>query len=202
MSKVKDAKRKIIVEEALDLFLARSIGSVTIADVAAEVGVGEASMYRYFGKKQTLVIEAGIRLWQRASGEFLLIGDGSGFDNLSEFYHTFLEVYRKHREFYNFIYEFDLYISGEQDSDVGEYGEQLVEFKTVFDRAYRKGIEDGSVKDLEQPDIFYFSTTHALLNLCKKLSTAGELIHQDSLISKEDEIQQIIDLILYRLKAN
>lgn len=201
MSKLKDARRKIIVESALDLYLSRSIGAVTMADVANDVGVGEASLYRYFGKKQNLVIEAAVLLWQRASAEFLKINDGNGFDNLAAFYNTFLEVYKEHKEFYNFIYEFDLLILGDVDADVGEYDEQFVKFKEIFDNAYKKGLSDGSVRDIENPDVFYFATTHALLNLCKKLSFAGELIHQDSLISKEDEIGQIIKLILFRLKA-
>lgn len=201
MNKVMDAKRRLIAEEALELFLERSINAVTMSEVAAAAGVGEASLYRYFGKKQRLVVEAGVLLWQRASKEFLILKDGSGFENLSAFYNTFLQVYIKHREFYNFIYEFDLYISSEAYAETGEYGEQLISFKEIFDDAYSKGVSDGSVRRLEKPDVFYFATTHALLNLCKKLSTAAELVHEDSLISKEEEIAQLIKLILFGLKA-
>ena len=62
MSKIKDAQMNVILDEATKLFFEKSITNVTMSDIASEIGVGEATLYRYFGKKQNLVIKVAERL--------------------------------------------------------------------------------------------------------------------------------------------
>lgn len=50
---LKDAKIKYIIDRATELFLQRSVGEVTVKDISDAVGVGEATVYRYFGKSKT-----------------------------------------------------------------------------------------------------------------------------------------------------
>ena len=48
---LKDVKMNFLVDIATDLFICRSIQDVTIKDIAVSAQVGEATIYRYFGKK-------------------------------------------------------------------------------------------------------------------------------------------------------
>jgi len=47
--------------------------------------------------------------------------------------------------------------------------------------------------------MFYYSTTHALLELCKKLSIKGAVLSQDNVIEKRAQIQCLVDIILSAL---
>ena len=50
---LKDAKVNFLVDMATDLFMSRSIQEVTIRDIAISAQVGEATIYRYFGKNRS-----------------------------------------------------------------------------------------------------------------------------------------------------
>ena len=59
---ITDAKTNFILDEALALFLERSVGEVTVRDIAVRAGVGEATIYRYFSTKHNLVCAAATKL--------------------------------------------------------------------------------------------------------------------------------------------
>ena len=75
------------------------------------------------------------------------------------------------------------------------YESALDQFKNDFMKAYEVGLKDGSVKPQKDIEMFYFTTTHALLELCKKLSMK-EVLNQDKTIEKTSEIKCLINLIL------
>ena len=79
------------------------------------------------------------------------------------------------------------------------YEEGIASFKSSFDEAYKKGVEDDSIQVIDNIDDFYFATTHALMGLCKKLAYQN-VISQDFKIDKVGEIKVLIETILYRLK--
>ena len=72
MSKIKDAQMNVILDEATKLFFEKSITSVTMSDIASEIGVGEATLYRYFGKKQNLVIKVAEKLSSNLLEKYLV----------------------------------------------------------------------------------------------------------------------------------
>ena len=85
-------------------------------------------------------------------------------------------------------------------TDADDYAIGLELFKSAFGDAYFRGIEDGSVKKLSNWEIFYYSTAHAMLELCKKLS-APNIVIQDASHQKEKEIETLIEIILNTLKV-
>ena len=73
---LKDAKVNFLVDIATDLFMARSIQEVTIKDIAVSAQVGEATIYRYFGKKQSLVVRSAMKLQQAVNAEYFKLEQG------------------------------------------------------------------------------------------------------------------------------
>ena len=57
-------QKETIVGCAAALFLAHGIEDVKMTDIAAEAGVGVASLYRHFQTKERLAILAGSFLWK------------------------------------------------------------------------------------------------------------------------------------------
>ena len=59
---VMDAKRNYVVDTATNLVLSRPLSRVTVRDVAQEAGVGEATVYRYFSTKTSLIVACALKL--------------------------------------------------------------------------------------------------------------------------------------------
>lgn len=200
MNRIKQTAKDSVVKDACELFLSRSISETTIKDVAVKSGVGEATVYRYFGNKQNLVALVALKLQKDVfDGYFKLTGE-NGFEKLKKFYESYLDIFKAHPEFYRFIREFDVY-SLDFTPNLKEYSEGLDLFKDEFLSAYLTGVKDKSVKETENSENFYYATTHAMLELCKKLSTNVNIVKQDETVEREVEIRILIDIILTHLKA-
>lgn len=197
---IRDVKLNYIVETALALFLEQSIHNVTVRDIAEKAGIGEATVYRYFSRKQNIVQAAAEKLEKEVlSHYFRPMPEKSGAGRLTAFYEVYLRVFRDHPEFYRFVREFDSYLLSEGISSSEEYAAGIDKFYDYFMEAFRDGVADGSIKNKEDPRIFYYATTHAMLELCKKLSIAGDIVRQDSTIERVDEINELKRVILLSL---
>jgi AcrR family transcriptional regulator len=197
---LRDAKINFLVNVATDLFISRSIQDVTMKDIAVAAQVGEATLYRYFGKKQTLVMQVALKLRGLITSDYFRLDQMEvGYGQIEIFYMSYLEIFKEHRELYKFIREFDMYMRGEDKDSLNQYEAAISLFRTEYIKAYKLGVKDGSIKPQEDIEMFYFSTTHALLELCKKLAMK-EVLNQDKTIDKEKEIKCLIDLFLKSIK--
>ncbi len=185
---------------ATDLFMSRSIQEVTIRDIAVSAQVGEATIYRYFGKKQELVVQSAMKLQGIVSSGYFKLDDKlNGYQKLEAFYLSYLNIFDQHRNFYKFLSEFDAYMCTENKDVLNPYEDAIDQYKSAFMKAYEQGLKDGSVKEQENIDLFYFSTTHAILELCKKLALKADL-NQYLVIEKLGEDRCFISIVLNSLK--
>ena len=197
---IRDVKLNYIVETATALFMERSIRNVTVRDIAEKAGIGEATVYRYFARKQNIVQAAAEKLQAEVLGHYYRAMPGkTGAERLTAFYDVYPRVFRDHPEFYRFVQEFDGYLIAEGLSSSEEYAAGIDKFYDYFMAAFRDGVADGSIKDKEDPRLFYYATTHAMLELCKKLSVAGDIVRQDSTVERIAEINELKRVILLSL---
>ena len=199
MNKIKDKAKDFIIEEACRLFLEKSISGVTMSDIAKEVGVGDATMYRYFGTKQNVVMAVAVKLAKEVyENYFANQGEKSGYERVKDFFYRYLEIFKSHNSYFSFIRDFDAFILTEAKEKF-DYESEIDLYRDRFFEAYNLGLEDGSIRKLDNPELFYYSSTHSLLNLCKTLSFSGNLLSQDERMVKEDEVKELIDIILFRV---
>ena len=198
---LKDVKRNFLVETATQLFLSKGIDNVTIKDIADEAGVGEMTIYRYFKKKTNIVAESVMLLQQTVLVNYFKLDNGkTGFEKLSIFYNSYLGVFKDRPDFFRFIREFDLLMREEETNSLQAYESGLSVFKNQYFEAYELGLKDGSVKKIDNLELFYFTSTHALIELCKKLSYERVVLSQDEKINKVDEINCLINAFLTMVK--
>ena len=197
---IKDVRRNTIIERAIKLFCENSIMEIKIKDVAEACNIGEATFYRYFSRRRALVMACALKLSERMCELFEDDLGGTGFERLSRFYYRFYEIFGDHAEYYRFLSEFDAYCLNKDITDLDQYSDNLDVFKERFVAAYKAGLEDGSVKKVWDLDLFYYSTTHAMLSLCKKLATESHIVRQDDLTDKRQEVRLVIEVILNSLK--
>lgn len=198
---VRDAKINFIVEVATNLFLERSINDVSMKDIAVKAGIGEATLYRYFSKKETIVLQCVLKLQESVNSRYFKLSNGrTGFEKLEIFYNSYLKVFEDTPDYFNFIKEFDAYMCNQSGANLDLYEKEIDEYKMTFMGAYLFGVLDKTVKEIDDIETFYFSTTHALLELCKKLSTKKALLTQDKTSKKAAEINYLVEIILNSLK--
>ena len=198
---LQEAKTNFVVEVAKELFLSRSISSVTIKDIALEAKVGEMTIYRYFGRKQNIVLAVAIKLQQQIAKYFDTSIGQSGYEKLTIFYQSYLKIFLDSPNLYSFIYEFDSYMQDNQVDDVLQnYEDSLLPYKKTYLEAYELGLKDGTIKKQNDIESFYYTTTHALIELCKKLSRGSGLLQQDKRIDKQKEVNTLISIFLQFLK--
>ena len=197
---ITDAKRNFIVDESLALFLERSVSEVTVHDIAVRAGVGEATVYRYFSTKHNLVCAAATKLEKQIFEKYIDLSRAkNGFEKLTLFYKSYSDIFSRHREYFKFINEFDAFMISEGKTDSNEYASGLDMFKMLCFEAYTQGLSDNSIAPVSDFEAFYYATTHALLELCKKLS-AADIVRQDLCANKEEEIRTMTEIILYKLQ--
>ncbi len=199
---VMDAKRNYVVDTATNLVLSRPLSRVTVRDVAQEAGVGEATVYRYFSTKTSLIVACALKLQGEVSQYFLRESKPvDGYTKLVKFYASYVDLFAFRPELYRFLYEFDAYCVEQRVKGLDEYSDNLDVFRDFYLAAYREGVEDGSVRKIQNPELFYYTTTHAVLSLAKKLAVEGGIVRQDQLTDQIGEIRTLNETFLYSLRA-
>ena len=99
----KDLKAKYLVETATKLFLERNIAEVTIKDIASEAEIGEATIYRYFTKKQNIVLAVSLSLKEKVFQVYFDLSKGkTGFEKVEIFYNSYLNIFKNSPEYFYF----------------------------------------------------------------------------------------------------
>lgn len=198
----KDLKRDYIVDSAKKLFLSRSISEITIKDISSVSGIGEATIYRYFTNKENLVIAVSLSIQQDILKVPFSKEKRTGIDKIQDFFNLFRNIFVEHKDYFKFIAEFDtVYLNNIKNKENKEYSLGLDAFYDIFMSAYELGLKDKSIKEVKNIKLYYYTSTHSLLELCKKLASTESGLKQDKEVSKVDEIEYLISLFISVLKA-
>ena len=196
----KDLKREYIIDSAKKLFLNKSISEITIKDISAVSDLGEATIYRYFSNKENLVIAVSLSIQQDILSVPFTQNEKSGLEQIKNFFELFRNIFIEHKNYFKFIAEFDtLYLNNIKNKD---YSLGLDAFYEVFMHAYELGLKDKSIKEVKDIKLYYYTCTHSLLELCKKLASTDSELKQDKEVNKLDEIEYLISLFISVLKLN
>ena len=195
----KDLKRDYIIDSAKKLFLNKSISEITIKDISAVSDLGEATIYRYFSNKENLVIAVSISIQQDILSVPFTNEEKNGLKQIRDFFEVFKNIFIEHKNYFKFIAEFDtIYLNNIKNK---EYSLGLDVFCDLFMRAYDLGLKDKSIKEVKDIKLYYYTCTHSLLELCKKLASSDSELKQDLEVNKLAEIEYLISLFISVLKA-
>ncbi|MBR1554233.1 MAG: TetR/AcrR family transcriptional regulator [Oscillospiraceae bacterium] len=204
---LKIRRTEAAVTAAAELFLQYGIESVKMTDIAEKSGVGVATLYRYFGTKNQIVIEAMTYLWNEMGKLFSGVFESeiflkqTGIKQMSDLLRMCLVLYEAHQDFLRVLGEFDLLILRENISPekLTEYEKSVINFYPMFERAYRTGIADRTVRTVPDFRQFYLAYAHALLELGKKL-VQRELLPSDDFSNGGKELSLLIECAVCYLR--
>lgn len=196
----RDLREEGIIYAAAELFLQNGIESVKMTDVAERAEVGVASLYRYFGTKDALVIRAGAFLWQDLRTLFSGVFDAAdfrsytGMERIARLFGIYRTLFREQPAFIRFVGEFDSYVLRVAPGmeALREYEAGVLNFYPLFLSAYEAGLADGTVRTIEQPKLYYDSVCHAVMALAQKL-LRGEILPSDG-FSDQTELDLLLDM--------
>ncbi|HOA00455.1 TetR/AcrR family transcriptional regulator [Ruminococcus sp.] len=204
---LKNKRYEKAVEVSAQLFLKNGIDSVKMTDIADECGIGVATLYRWFGTKNGITIEAMTYMWNELNKMFSGVFESevflsqSGIKQLNDLIRMFIVLYEAHPGFMRLLSEFDLLLISENlpKKDLKEYERSIINFYPVFENSYMMGIADGTVREIPDIRMFYLSFAHTLMELSKKL-IQGELLPNDDFSHAEEELSMIIEAAVFFLK--
>lgn len=204
---LKRRRTEHIIATAAELFLENGIESIKMTDIADESGIGVATLYRYFGTKTKIALAAMTFLWGDLKKLFderfseTELDSADGITELEQLIKMFSELYVSHKSFMRLVGEFDRFVLCEEidKDDLVEYENSIVDFYPVLERAFKKGIEDGTVRKDVDFRLFYLAFTHALTEMCKKF-IGGEVLPSDDFSNAEKELALIADSAVYYIK--
>ena len=189
-----------IVYVAAELFLQNGIENVKMTDVAEKAEVGVASLYRYFGTKETLVIRAGALLWRDLNTLFSSVYEAEdflacpGIERVSRLFGVYRTLFREQPEFIRFVGDFDNFVmrAKPDPAAMAEYEAGVLNFFPVFFSSYEAGIRDGSIRPIASPRLYYDSVCHAVMALTQKL-LRGEILQTDG-FGDASELTLLLDM--------
>ena len=189
-----------IVYVAAELFLQNGIENVKMTDVAEKAEVGVASLYRYFGTKETLVIRAGALLWRDLDTLFSSVYEAEdfrtrpGIERVSRLFGVYLILFREQPDFIRFVGNFDSFVMHAKPDPavLAEYEAGVLNFYPVFLSSYEAGIRDGSIRPIASPRLYYDSVCHAVMALAQKL-LRGEILQTDG-FGDASELTLLLDM--------
>ena len=204
---LRELREEGIVYVAAELFLQNGIEAVKMTDVAERAEVGVASLYRYFGGKETLVIRAGALLWRDLRTLFRGVYEAEdylacpGIERVARLLGVYRTLFREQPAFIRFIADFDGFVIRARPAreELREYEESVLDFYPVFLSAYEAGVRDGSVRPIAAPRLFYDSVCHACMALAQKL-LRGEILTADG-FGDAAELEQLLDMSAAYLRA-
>lgn len=157
-------RREIMIQSAFLLFCEKGIEAVKLTEIAKKASVSEATIYRYFGNKERLVLEAFVKLWDtimrnvykavvETPGYTLM----SGYKQIETWIGGFSHLYQYDKDFILFSYEAKLYLLRHNIKLDKFHQDALMQsWHTPCVAAIDRGKKDGSIpvkKDSE--DLFY-----------------------------------------------
>jgi AcrR family transcriptional regulator len=205
MGRIRDLQRQIVLEEANKIFISNGINSTSISTLSRKIGIGEATLYRYYHKKENLVVECAILNIKKLYKEYFVpssdLSNLNGYQKVAYFFSLYPQIFTNDKGFLSFISEFDSYVltTSLPSDELKDYGDVYNKIKDSFDAFYHEGEKDGSIRPNLDSDLFYYTMSKGLLLLVRKLSSAP-IISSDSLLSAQKQLEEYINVSLYYLK--
>lgn len=178
-----EERRALLLETAFRLFAEHSIEAVNMTEIAEAAHVGMATVYRYFGVKQKLVVELGAMKWRDFAEEVEALfraanGDKmTALQELAFYLDCYIELYQRHPALLRFNANFDQYIRHAHipAEELRGYYDSVEHFARKFSKLYAKNGSDHTLRsDITEQELF-LSGMYTMLATAQKF--AGGLIY-------------------------
>lgn len=182
------ARKETMIQTAFRLFCDRGIENVSMLEIAKQAQVGENTLYRYFANKETLVLEAFIKLWDTIMHNVEEVVESvpnydalTGYGQMRVWLKGFRHLFQSDKEFVLFSYEAKLYLLRHSIRlDRFQQDALMQSFRGPCMAALEKGKADGSIPAKESNEDLFYSIWGTIRGYVVKVVIYGELYGEDS----------------------
>jgi AcrR family transcriptional regulator len=146
----KKQRRNEIINAAEKLFYAKGFDKVTMDEIADAVELSKGSLYLVFRNKDALFFAIVARVHQEYLRQFMELLDETarGGDQIRCMIRHLVDYTKAHREYNDMARTFGPLIWARLDAEYDNLlSENAIAYNLWLDRAIRKGMEDGSVRN-------------------------------------------------------
>ena len=193
-----NARRQKILETGFRIFAEKTIGKVTMNDVAKAAGIGVATLYRYYNTKPALVMAISTWGWSgyiQERIEHSTVKESTALQEFDYFLESFLELYRNHKDFLRFNQFFNVYVQSEKiaSDDMQQYQAKIHIASDAFKKIFSKAKSDGTLRTDEPPEEVFSAVTHLMLAAVTRYAVG--LVYEEG-TDPEKELTLLKNMIL------
>lgn len=205
---MKTDKQQIIIEGAKAIFLEKGLFKTVMSDIAVACNITRRTLYRHFETKEDLAYETAILLineWNDYQNEVFLNLKGSGIERLSFFLSQLIEYMSTRILELKYLGEFDFYFRDDrlekpsQDKN-DAFNDIILKSDDFIKSIIVSGIEDGSIKPLEDVDLMVATISNVLWSFGQRIALRGHIMESEYGISGITLILNQVNLYIIALK--
>jgi AcrR family transcriptional regulator len=205
-SSMKAKRRKSIIETAKAVFADKGFEQSTMQEIAREASLGVATVFRYFPKKENLIVAVASEIVQSEIEVFEKIarGEGSCYDKLSRIFDSFIFFgITGHQQSSKLIEAFECYValSKEPLEDIALYQAQYNRLVALFSELADLGIEDGSVKTESMTKEIMITMMNVFGNFSKKMAMLNGIPAFQTQVKEAEQLHILKKMFLSQIKA-
>lgn len=183
-----EERRSTILQNAFHMFCQRGIEAVSLLEITEASQVSENTVYRYFGNKETLVLEAFVKLWDTIMRGVEQEVEGlpdyaqrSGFEQLRAWMLGFRRLFCVDQDFVLFSYEAKLYLLRHDVKLDRTHQDVLMQaIREPCLAALDKGKRDGSIPTTQDSTDLFYAIWGAIRGYVVKIVVYERLYEEDS----------------------
>ena len=200
----RERQRGRILKAAQELFDARGIDGVTIAEIVVATGIRPTTLYEYFANKDEIVwalVEEYTKQSATEIGERVAHVQGSVLAQIEAMFEAFEAELVEHPERVRFQAQFDAMYAHEWSADLmlAVQAEIVPDYPKSLSDLIRSGIADGSLRSDLNPDLTMHSIVNAVIAAQRRLASLGNRVEVEYGQSIRDLFHEATRIILLGL---
>ncbi|GGD72220.1 TetR/AcrR family transcriptional regulator [Paenibacillus nasutitermitis] len=178
----KQQRLLVILDAAELIFTDKGIEKTTMQDIAGEANIGIATLFRYFPKKEKLIVAVAAKLLEPMLHHFQYVADLplTCLEKLEQLFDFFIDDHLNSS--IKFMVDFESYASHSKEplEDIAHFNSLNRKISQQYSKIIRNGMEDGSIRS----DIPVMETLTTVINtfglFSKKLSLQKNILLLES----------------------
>ncbi|WP_141502393.1 TetR/AcrR family transcriptional regulator [Paenibacillus luteus] len=204
-SSIKSMREESIMEAAKKLFVRKGFDKTTMQEIADEVPLGIATVFRYYPKKEKLIIAVASAIISSQSEAFHSVTEMNGtcMDKLRALFDLFISFHQEeHRENIQLIEAFESWasLSHEQVDMLEEYHSIFESNKQLFKTIIEQDSHDGSIRNDISVDDTLMTMINVFGSFAKKVSMSYNLVIFKETTETTDQLHVLKNVFLDYLK--
>lgn len=167
----KEQRVQDIIQAARTVFLENGLEKTTMQDIATEASIGIATLFRYFPRKEKLIVTVITKLIAENVPIFQAAENSSGtcLQKIEKIFDIYIKLHKEKQKRFKLITSFETYAAqhNEPVEDIDIYGNTFQEIRTIFSRIIETGKKDGSIRQ----DIDIEETLNVILHVFNAFSS-------------------------------